>query len=40
MSVRTDGFFRRRRFEVASLDDLGRQLSGGGVVNETQEDLG
>lgn len=37
--VRTDRFIRRCGFEVASLDDLRRQLSSGRVVNETQEDL-
>lgn len=35
----TDGFVGRCGFEVASLDDLGRQLTGGRVVDETQEDL-
>lgn len=38
-TVRTDGLIGRCGFEVASLDDLSRQLSRGRVVDETQEDL-
>lgn len=35
----TDGLIGRCRLEVAALDDLGRQLTGGWVVDEPQEDL-
>lgn len=37
--VRTDGLVGRGGFEVASLDDLGGQLSRRRVVEETQQDL-
>lgn len=39
MFVLTDGLIGRCGFEVASLDDLSRQLSCGRVVDESQQDL-